>query len=85
MPMPSTTHAANRPTGPCARPSPARPSANTTLVTISTGRPPHRSMAPPARGPSSAETTRATEKAAKTVGIDVPRSRAIGAASIAGR
>jgi hypothetical protein len=55
------------------------------LVAISTGRPPRRSMARPAAGPTSADSTSAIEKAANTVGVARPRSRAIGAASIAGR
>jgi hypothetical protein len=42
-------------------------------------------MARPDAGPTSAEITSATEKAAKTVGIARPSSRAIGAASMAGR
>ena len=85
MPMPITIQAAKRPAGPRAEARPASPSAKTTLVAISTGRPPQRSMAAPERGPTSAETTSAMEKAAKTVGIDTPSSRAIGAARIAGR
>ena len=36
-------------------------------------------------GPTSAEMTSATEKAANTVGVEMPKSRAIGAASMAGR
>ncbi len=85
MARPINAQAANIDTGPCARPSDTRPAANTRLVPISTGRPPWRSMARPDAGPTSAERTSATEKAANTVGIDTPRSRAIGAASMAGR
>jgi hypothetical protein len=85
MPMPSTTQAAKRPTASCAIPRPASPSAKTMLVSINTGRPPWRSMAAPACGPTTADTISATLKAAKTVGTETPRSRAIGAARIAGR
>lgn len=68
-----------------AQPSAARPAANTKLLAISTGLPPKRSIARPAEGPSAAETISATEKAAKTVDGAMPRSRAIGTASMAGR
>ena len=42
-------------------------------------------VAAPALGPTSADTISATLKAANTMGIETPRSRAIGAAKIAGR
>ena len=85
MPMPSTIQATNSPTGPFAAESAASPTAKTTFVADRTGRPPQRSMARPAYGPSIADTMSAAEKAANTVGTETPRSRAIGAASIAGR
>ena len=85
MAMPISAQAANRVTGPCASASAASASANTMLVASSTGRPPCRSIAWPASGPNSAETTSASENAAKTVGVLTPRSRAMGAASMAGR
>ena len=85
MPTPSSTQAANIAVGPLARPRPARPRANTTLLPTSTGRPPQRSIARPANGPSAADTSSASENAANTVGAVTPRSRAIGVASIAGR
>ena len=85
MPTPMITHAAKSPIGPCAMARPARPKAKTRFVPISTGRPPHRSIDRPAYGPSNAETTSASENAANTVGVDTPRSLAIGVASIAGR
>ncbi len=85
MAMPMTTQAVNRPSGPCAAASRPRPAAKTRLVPSNTGRPPQRSMARPASGPSRAETTSASENAANTVGVVTPSSRAIGAASIAGR
>ena len=52
---------------------------------VRTGRPPQRSMRRPECGPMRADTTRAAENAAKTVGSATPRSAAIGRASIAGR
>jgi hypothetical protein len=85
MATPSTTQAAKSPIASRASARPTSPVAKTTLVATSTGRPPKRSMARPAGGPSSAETTSATENAANTVGTDTPSSRAIGAARIAGR
>jgi hypothetical protein len=42
-------------------------------------------MRRPDQGPTKADATSDAEKAAKTVGVAMPRSRAIGAASIAGR
>ena len=83
--MPISAQAANRVVVLSAMPSAASPEANSRLVPISTGRPPCRSMSRPDQGPKKADTTSATEKAAKTVGVAMPRSRAIGAASIAGR
>jgi hypothetical protein len=85
MATPISAQAANRLTGPVARAKAARPSAKIALVAISTGRPPHRSMRRPLCGPTSAETTSATENAANTVGTDTPSSPAIGRASMAGR
>ena len=85
MPTPISSQAANIALGPGARPRPARPRAKTTLLAPSTGRPPQRSIARPANGPSAADTSRASENAANTVGTPTPRSRAIGVASIAGR
>ena len=48
-------------------------------------RPPCRSIIAPAQGPTAADATMAAEKAAKTMTGLVPRSRAIGVASTAGR
>ncbi len=85
MPTPTTSHASSSDSAPCAAAIAARPAAKTTLVAISTGRPPKRSIARPAIGPTSAETTSAAEKAANTAAGARPRSRAIGAARIAAR
>ncbi len=85
MPTPSSTQAANRLQGPWAMAKAASPSAKTTLVAISTGLPPQRSMLRPAYGPSSAETTIAQEKAANTIGTETPMSLAMGTARMAGR
>ena len=68
-----------------AQPRAARPAAKTRLLAISTGRPPKRSIARPAAGPTAAATINATEKAANTVETPMPSVRAIGAASMAGR
>ena len=82
---PITAQAANRPQGPWASASSTRPSAKMPLQPSSTGRPPTRSMARPAAGPTAAETTSASEKARYTIGGGSPRSVAIGWASTAGR
>ena len=82
---PSSAHAANSVAGLSASPSATSPPANTRLVPTRTGRPPCRSIRRPDHGPTRAETTRASEKAAKTVGVVTPTSRAIGTASMAGR
>jgi hypothetical protein len=63
----------------------ASPAAKIKLLAANTGLPPCRSMALPAAGPSSADTTSAAEKAANTVGVLTPRSFAIGTARMAGR
>lgn len=85
MPTPSTAQAMTRPTVSWAKARPASPTAKTAFVPINTGRPPRRSMAAPACGPTRAATISATLKAANTVGTEVPRSCAIGAARMAGR
>jgi hypothetical protein len=64
---------------------PARLAANNRLVPTSTGRPPCRSIARPASGPSKADTMSASENAANTMDVATPRSRAMGTASMAGR
>ena len=85
MPTPRIAQATKSAATPLAAASAARPSAKTTLVATSTGRPPQRSIAAPARGPSTAATRSDAENAANTVGVATPRSRAIDAASTAGR
>lgn len=85
MPRPMTTHARKSDQGTVAKPRLARPAANTRLATISTGRPPKRSIARPLMGPSNAEAMSATENAPNTVGVETPRSREIGTAKIASR
>lgn len=85
MATPSNSQAASRPNGPWAMASATSPAAKTPLVATSTERPPCRSMARPAKGPTTAATTSAAENAANTVRVDTPRSRAIALASMAGR
>ena len=82
---PIKAQAAKSDSGPCANPKATSPSANSGLVPISTGRPPQRSIALPVQGPTKAETTSDSEKAANTSGGASARSDAIGVASIAGR
>jgi hypothetical protein len=82
---PITAQAANSATGPGASASITRPSAKMPLQPSSTGRPPWRSIARPDSGPTSADTTIASETARYTVAGARPRSVAIGRASTAGR
>jgi hypothetical protein len=51
----------------------------------STCRPPTRSICRPTRGPSNPEITSDPENAAKNQLLEIPRSRAIGSARMAGR
>ena len=85
MPMPSRIQAAISIGIEPVTPSSTRPAAIVRLEVHSTGRPPNRSICRPMRGPSSAEITSAAEKAAKIQLADMPRSRPIGSARIAGR
>ena len=85
MPTPSTHQAANRTRTSPAQPSSTSPAASTRLDSASTPRPPCRSIARPTCGPAIAITMSATENAPNTVLREVPRSRAIGSARIAGR
>ena len=85
MARPIKAQAANTWLGCVARLSAASPAANTTLLAMSTGRPPRRSMNLPAYGPAAAATSSATENAPNTVDAEVPTSLAIAPASTAGR
>ena len=85
MPMPSMIHAATSSTGPVANDSSSKPAASTALETASRPRPPNVSMKWPTRGPSRPAITSAPESAPKITVGGTPRSRAIGAARIAGR
>lgn len=66
-------------------PSRARPAARTMFEMQSTCRPPTRSVCRPTLGPNSPEMTSEAEKAAKNQFDEMPRSRAIGSARMAGR
>ena len=83
MAQPSTSQASHMAGADCAKASRARPAANSKLENASTPRPPSVSMVGPTRGPSTAETSNAAEKAAKTEVEETPRSRAIGSARMA--
>ena len=61
------------------------PAAKIRFDSISTPRPPSPSIRAPAQGPTMAETTKASEKAANTQTGDWPKLAAMGAASTAGR
>ena len=85
MAMPISSQASMRLVLPCTCDRLPRPNANSTLVPMSTGRPPQRSMARPANGPSTAEASSATVKAVQTCEMGRPRPSAMGLASSAGR
>ncbi|MNL11220.1 hypothetical protein D3C87_1320470 [compost metagenome] len=85
MARPINAQAANTWLASVAWLSAASPAANTTLMAISTERPPRRSMNLPAYGPTAAATSSATENAPNTVDAEVPTSLAIAPASTAGR
>ena len=82
---PITAQAAASDHGPWASPSMTSAVAKSPPDTSSTRRPPRRSMYLPAQGLTSAEMISAIDSAAYTCDGSTPRSRAIGAASIAGR
>ncbi len=82
---PITAQAAKTCSGCCAWLSAVRPAANTTLLAISAGRPPRRSISLPANGPMAADMSRATEKAPNTAELEVPTSRAMAPVRMAGR
>jgi hypothetical protein len=85
MARPINAQAANTWPGCVAWLSAANPAANTTLLAMSTGRPPKRSMSRPAKGPMPAATSSAIEKAPKTVDVEFPMSLPMAPASTAGR
>ncbi len=85
MPTPRNSHAAIIvPIDPDA-PNSASPMASTMFDAHSTGRPPTWSMCRPIHGPRSPEITSEAENAAKNQLLDMPRSRAMGSARMAGR
>jgi hypothetical protein len=63
----------------------ASPPARMMLEADSTCRPPTRSIWRPTRGPSNPEITSDPENAAKNQLLEIPRSRAMGSARMAGR
>ena len=85
MATPISDQAANKLTGPCAAASAHNPAANTKLLPASTFRPPYRSTNLPAKGPSSADTTSAAEKARNTVETSKPKLCAMPLARTAGK
>ena len=85
MPNPSTIQAPARAIGPPAMPSQASPAASTRFDSISTPRPPRRSIARPIAGPIAACSSSDTEKNAKNSDFETCRPAAIGPARIAGR
>jgi hypothetical protein len=85
MPMPSNSHAADIIQTVVDAPSSASPAARMMLEAERTCRPPTRSIWRPTRGPSSPEITKDAENAAKNQLLEMPRSRAIGSARMAGR
>src|SRR3989338_6879603 len=84
MPSPMIAHQANNTTGEGAAASNASPAAKIRFDSISTPRPPIRSIRAPAQGPIVAETTTAMENAPNTQTGDRPKLAAIGAARTAG-
>ena len=85
MARPITPQASASVSGPWAALSSSKASVKRPLEASSMRRPPMRSMRRPAQGLTSAERMSAIDKAAKTCDGATPRSRAIGAASMAGR
>ncbi|MCY1382630.1 hypothetical protein D9M69_706690 [compost metagenome] len=85
MARPIKAQAAKRWTVELAWLNAASPAANTRLLAIRIGRPPERSMSRPAKGPMPAATSSATEKAPKTVDVEMPMSLPMAPASTAGR
>ena len=85
IPSPSSSQASQSTATSGAKASISSPMAKTPLLAIRTGRPPQRSIHAPMRGPTRAETTNAPLKAAMTPATEVPRSRAMGTARMAGR
>ena len=85
MPNPSTIQAPASAIGPAASPSQTSPAASTRFDSISTPRPPRRSIARPIAGPSAACSSSETEKKPKNNDFDTCRPAAIGPARIAGR
>ena len=85
MASPSSSQAANSWLAVCTWDSNTRPSAKSTLVAMSTGRPPQRSISRPATGPVKAITSSASENAAKTRDAGTPRLPPIAPARMAGR
>ena len=83
--MPSRIHAPDIIHSDVEAPSSASPAARMTFEAHSTCRPPTRSIWRPTRGPSKPEITSDAENAAKNQLDEMPRSRAIGSARIAGR
>jgi len=85
MPTPSRSHAVTISQIDVDAPRSARPAARMTLEAERTSRPPTRSICRPTAGPSNPEITSDPENAAKNQLLEIPRSRAIGSARMAGR
>ena len=85
IPTPSSSQPATSTAVPGAAARVTSPAAITRFDTVSTSRPPRRSISRPAQGPSTAESTSDAEKQPNTQEPGMPSSRAIGTARIAGR
>ncbi|CEP35579.1 Putative uncharacterized protein [Halomonas sp. R57-5] len=85
MPTPVISQASIRLNTPWDSAMMTKPNARTTLDAISTPRPPCWSIKRPTLGPSMAVNSKATENAANTQLGDIPSSRAMGTARIAGK
>ena len=85
MPKPSKSQAAAIIGAEYDAPRQTSPAASSRFDADSTNRPPTRSMVRPTRGPSSPESMSEPENAAKNQVSEMPRSREIGSARIAGR
>jgi hypothetical protein len=85
MPNPSRIHALDIIHTDVDAPRSASPAARTTFEADNTCRPPTRSIFRPTRGPSNPEITSDAENAAKNQFDEIPRSRAIGSARMAGK
>ena len=85
MPRPITSQAAVNSGSDGARARPACPSASSTALAASTGRPPRRAIARPTAGETAAAVSRPSDRPPTTPGSDHPVSVAIGPASTAGR